>query len=86
MQEVCSRCDSPLPEPEEDGLGNAFALAVTLDGGYTMFCDPEVEDEERHYLLCHDCGHELCDFLGVDPRDWHQHRTGRAWESDHHRT
>lgn len=84
VSDVCSRCDSALPEPVEDGLGSEFALLVVLDGGYTMFCDPDVAEEDRRYVLCHDCGHELCDFLGVDARDWHHHQTLRAWESNHH--
>lgn len=82
---VCSRCDNPLPEPVEDGPGPRFALVVRLDGGYGMFCDPGFEDsDDWARVLCHDCAHELCEFLGLDPRSWHAHVGERAWDVDHH--
>lgn len=81
---VCARCDSPLPETVGD-LGPKFALILRLDGGFGMFCDPDpFEEADWVVLLCHDCGHELTDFLGLNPNGWHVHRGQRAWDSDHH--
>lgn len=81
---VCARCDALLPE-SEDGLGPKHALVVRFDGGYGMFCDPDpFAEEDWAVVLCHDCGHQLTDFLGMNADEWHQHRGQRAWNSDHH--
>lgn len=82
---ACFRCDSPLPPPlDEAGTGPAHALVVRFDGGHGMFCDPGLDEQEWTLVLCHGCAHELADFIGLNPSDWHEHFGRSAWGSDQH--
>lgn len=77
---VCDRCALPLEQvelAEEGTLQCDNALIVRLSGGYGMFCDPlKVSDDfdpEWDKIFCHECAHEVCDFLGIDASSWHSH-------------
>lgn len=76
----CDRCDQALEVQE--GFTNSAnlqydnALILEYHGGYGMFVDRLDEhvdgfDEMYNSILCHKCGHELMEWLGKDPDDWH---------------
>lgn len=54
-------------------------LVLELFGGYGMFIDPFPRGS-INLCICHECAHELFDFLGLDASFWHSHRQGQ----DHH--
>jgi hypothetical protein len=93
---TCKRCgrDVPVqPHNPNDDWNTDNGLHLSFDGGYGEFVDtPFVADDELEHLLCHECAHELCAWLGVDPSNWHTHRgdavpqprdpgTGRFYDS-----
>lgn len=51
-------------------------------GGYGSFTDDL--GEMATLTICHECGHELCDWIGVDPRNWHTHSMLGGQHEDHH--
>jgi hypothetical protein len=55
---------------------------LIFSGGYGSFID-DLGDMPT-LTVCHECGHELCDWLGVDPRLWHTHSTYGGQHEDHH--
>lgn len=88
----CDRCTATLPtmpgfDPSES-MQYDNALIVRLNGGYGMFVDDF--DRELGYnpsydkVLCHDCAHDLANWLGIDAHNWHTHREGAGQHRDHH--
>ncbi len=93
----CSRCHKDLPEQTGVQVPGSIqydnALIVRLEGGYGMFVDDlfrnEMLDSRGLHpwfdsLLCHECGHDLAVFLGIDPKTWHTHRPDSGMHNDHH--
>ena len=87
---ICKKCGKEIPlqhqylppdaEPSTDN-----GLLLIFDGGYGEFIDaPFVPKAEWQVQLCHECAHDLCDWLGVDPRNWHTHAAGSGQHADHH--
>jgi len=83
---TCTRCGKALREvfPGHDcpdQLDNALTLVV--DGGYGEFIDnlDYLLGRERRpptFVLCHECGHEFCDWADperkiIDPATAHGH-------------
>ena len=80
-QATCDKCGRdllPVFGGEEDG-GAQFkdALVLQARGGYGMFLDDY--DRNTHLpvdgrydkIYCHDCGHEICNMLGISAEGWH---------------
>ena len=78
----CRRCGKviPLVWPDSPNLDNG--LTLQLSGAYGEFID--LIDGVLEVLLCHECAHELADWLHFDPRNWHTHREGSGQHADHH--
>lgn len=78
-----SRTDWPTRpgkfDPAEE-LQNEATLIFT--GGYGSFID--AFDSMPSLLLCHECAHELCEWIGIDPRNWHTHSIYGGQHNDHH--
>lgn len=85
---ICKKCGKEIPkQPHAPGpyWYTDNGLHLTFDGGYGEFIDaPFADDREAKYILCHECAHDLCDWLGVDPRNWHTHAAGSGQHADHH--
>ena len=90
QEPTCQKCGEIIPwayvpppghgPPENTDNG----LHMTLDGGYGEFIDTWQGRPE--YWLCHDCAHAFCEWLGIDPRNWHTHRLDSGHHPDHHDT
>jgi hypothetical protein len=61
-------------------LQNEATLIFT--GGYGSFID--AIDSMPSVRLCHECAHEVCEFIGIDPRLWHTHSVYGGQHADHH--
>ena len=97
LNSKCDRCHSALnviPGLNPNGVQFDNAVVVSLNGGYAMFVDNFAFDtgeyirenglnSETERLLCHDCAHKLCEFLGINPSTWHTHRPDLN-EPDHY--
>jgi hypothetical protein len=78
-EKFCAKCKVALVyllEAPAQNLDNV--LDVVLTGSYGEFHDDlgfmvEPWDQSGHLRLhlCHDCGHELCDWLELDVDGWH---------------
>jgi len=74
----CFRCDQVIPFdfPDFESIDNLEnELVVELHGGYGSFTDCIYECPAFKATLCHQCAHYLCEFLGIDAKDWHTHKT-----------
>lgn len=93
---TCNKCGKPppkqsFPRPKET-LQLDNVLLLEIHGGYGMFTDPmnyprNGYDPESTILLCHECAHELADWLGLDVHNWHTHvpaEFGGTQHTDHH--
>lgn len=93
----CDRCDArpdPIFDAGADGsLQYDNLLVLRFTGGYGMFCDPDASltprpeaplDPELTTVLCHDCGHDLADWLGINVAGWHTHRPDSDRLDEHH--
>lgn len=92
----CHRCGKDMRaravHPRTDWPNNpgAFDPAEELQnecnlifaGGYGSFIDDL--GEMPVVTICHECGHELCDSLGIDPRNWHTHSIYGGQHHNHH--
>lgn len=64
-------------------------LTMLFVGGYGSFIDTAF-DGCPTLTICHECAHELCEFLRIDPHNWHTHSQVVPAEShpgqhpDHH--
>lgn len=79
----CFRCNKDMRSTAghlPDETDNECTLM--FNGGYGSFID--AMGEMPTLTICHECGHELCDWLGVDPRNWHTHSTTSGQHPDHH--
>lgn len=85
---ICKKCGKEIPwQPPHAGRyrNTDNGLHLTFDGGYGEFIDaPFVNDQEVKYILCHECAHDLCDWLGVDAHNWHTHGIYSGQHDDHH--
>ena len=80
---MCAKCRKAIPRHPSGNTDNG--LHLTFDGGYGEFIDSWNPDDTDHYLsLCHECGHELADWLGIDVRNWHTHGLHSGQHADHH--
>lgn len=78
---VCFRCQKPV---NNDLMGNTDnGLFLFFSGGYGEFHD-DLVDGPHEVVLCHECGHDLADFLGLDVAGWHTHRPESGQHPDHH--
>ena len=80
----CQRCkrNVPLKVWRKEVWGTENGLELTFDGGYGEFIDAW-EGPEKVWL-CHECAHDLADWLGLDVRRWHTHSLHSGQHADHH--
>lgn len=89
---LCFRCDKDMRgyfgyniahrrEWSEDEMLNECTLI--FDGGYGSFIDVCGGSPNPAVTICHECAHELAEWLGVDVRKWHTHVPGYQ-HPDHH--
>lgn len=86
----CYRCDNAIPYlfhgDNETATNLDNGLVVLLSGGYGEFRDNLGflgEDDSDiggafRAFYCHDCAHELCDWMGVNTDHWHSHLSAPA--------
>lgn len=75
----CFRCDKDMRKVAYFGTDGFSQFkdetdnecTMMFNGGYGSFID--AMGELPTVTICHECGHELCDWLGIDPRLWHTH-------------
>lgn len=93
---LCYRCKKIIPRQwpqwqyEELGLTDGTDqldnnLSLEFHGGYGMFTDCIYNCPADKIILCHECAHDLCEFLGIDPSNWHTHRPESGQHPDHHK-
>lgn len=68
--------------PHDSGDEPQNEATILFRGGYGSFID-DLGDVPS-VRLCHECGHELCDWIGIDPRHWHTHSVYGGQHEDHH--
>lgn len=78
--ETCQRCSKDMPT-EYGNTDNGLELVFT--GGYGEFHDDGGYGPHTLWL-CHECGHALADWLGLDVHNWHTHRIHGNQHPDHH--
>lgn len=85
----CFRCNKDMrestvrnrePAPWGDELDNE--CTITFSGGYGSFIDSF--DKWPTLTICHECGHQLAEWLGVDCRNYHTHSIHGGQHADHH--
>ncbi len=80
----CQKCKREIPLrvwlTNVDGTDNG--LELLFDGGYAEFID--AYDGPERAWLCHECAHDLADWLGMDVRRWHTHSLRSGQHPDHH--
>lgn len=89
---LCQRCKSELipqwirTREDEGVVSDQYDnnLILEFHGGYGMFTDCIYTCPADKIILCHDCSHKLCEYLDVDPHNWHTHRQGVGQHEDHH--
>jgi len=78
---VCFKCKQPVvagfPDGDPATSNSECGLTLRFDGGYGEFIDHL--GTKATMVLCHECAHALCDFLGVDPYNWHSHTYRKDW-------
>lgn len=86
---LCHRCGADMTYPAVHGEAGAHHGDETSNecnlmfvGGYGSFIDSM--GEIPTVTICHECAHLLCDWLGVDPRNWHTHSVYGGQHPDHH--
>lgn len=85
MSEVkCHKCDHVIPLQHEDHPNLDNALFIEFHGGYGSFTDCIYECPAHTVTLCHRCAHYLCDFLDINPNNWHTHIPESGQHPDHH--
>lgn len=83
----CHKCGEVIPRqwpefPEYKNLDNE--LVVEFHGGYGSFTDCVHECPAHKIILCHRCSHYLCEFLDINPSNWHTHIPDSGQHPDHH--
>jgi hypothetical protein len=62
-------------------------LVLLFSGSYGEFHD-DLGSGPHSVDLCHECGHDLADWLGIDVGNWHTHKYGGGrpglQHADHH--
>ena len=79
----CDRCNKTIPKPWNDSPNLDNGLLVSLSGGYGEFIDSAFTGS-YDVVLCHECAHDLADFLGIDVHNWHAHSPDSGQHPDHH--
>lgn len=86
----CNRCQKIIPlqwdsakDEHPDQTDND--LSLEFHGGYGQFTDCIYDCPADTIRLCHECAHDLCDWLGLDPSTWHTHSAESGQHPDHHR-
>lgn len=95
----CARCGKTPPIQQgftnDRGFQYDNTLTLTLGGGYGMFLDDldaefgrqDAVNPRTTKILCHECSHAFCEFMGIDPSNWHTHVSaehGGTQHADHH--
>jgi len=91
----CARCGKSMrgadvhpdyPDHMADELQNE--CTILFEGGYGSFIDCAFLDNGQEGLptitICHECGHEFAEWLGIDVSDWHTHSYYGGQHEDHH--
>lgn len=78
---ICQKCFKQVPQDEYWNTDNG--LEVSFSGGYGEFHD-DLFYGPYEFGLCHECAHELAEWLGLDVHNWHTHRIGGDQHPDHH--
>lgn len=86
----CFRCKKTIPlqwewEVNSDRYQTDNDVTLEFHGGYGQFTDCLDDCPAESIRLCHECAHDLCDWLGADPRRWHTHSEASGQHSDHHK-
>lgn len=80
----CHKCGEAIPL-EHAGYPNLDnELTVEFHGGYASFTDCIYECPSYSITLCHRCAHYLCEFLDINPNNWHTHSPTSGQHPDHH--
>ena len=84
----CNRCSKTIPL-QSDNCENPYQtdneLLLEFHGGYGSFTDCLDNCPAESMRLCHECAHDLCDFLGIDASNWHTHNPELGQHPDHHK-
>ena len=78
----CHKCGVLVPVAYPGVPNTDNGLEVYFSGGYGEFYD--AWDGDPMLWLCHECGHDLAAWLGIDVHNWHTHRTDSGQHPDHH--
>lgn len=75
---TCDKCNKSLTESsnlfDTTNLGRENTLIVALRGGYGMFIDPSIyeQDTDKYTkILCHGCAHKLYEWLNIQTENYH---------------
>lgn len=83
----CFRCSKDMRYEAVHGVRDREELSnectILFAGGYGSFIDC-IDSKFPTLTICHECGHELADWLGLDPRNWHTHSIYGGQHPDHH--
>lgn len=66
---------------DSENTDNGMFLEVS--GSYGEFYDSAFIGAYK-FVLCHSCGHDLADWVGIKVNNWHTHREGSGMHPDHH--
>lgn len=84
----CNRCKKIIPLQSENCLTpyqTDNELRLEFHGGYGSFTDCIEDCPAFSIMICHECAHDLCDFLDIDPSYWHTHSPHSGQHPDHHK-
>lgn len=74
------------PDHMADELDNE--CTIMFEGGYGSFIDCAFLDNGQTGMptltICHECAHELAEWLGIDVSGWHTHSVYGGQHDDHH--
>lgn len=92
---TCTRCRKVLPVPDGftivdaikfNQFDNNAEIKISFSGGYGQFIDSYDGPIDFSLNLCHECGHELAEFLDIDVSYWHTHNPASGQHPDHHKS
>lgn len=82
----CSRCQAPqVFKPSSMDSEIPVVLYLNMDGGYGNFIDNFMNDPAYNLMLCHKCGHEFANWIGINltnghPKEEEEYCNGWSWE------
>lgn len=91
---LCARCERVLPlqtgftaaeAAKYQQFDNNAEVKISFSGGYGQFIDSYDGPVDFSLNLCHECGHELAEFLDIDVSYWHTHNPASGQHPDHHK-